>query len=191
MGLSKIALFVGSVRQDRNGIKVARWIQKKLEARNHNVFFIDPMELDLPLLDRMYKEMPSPPSKIKSLQNMVKDSDGYMPITPEYNHSTSSALKNTLDYFLEEYFFKPSAIVSYSVGRFGGINACQHLRQIFAELGSPSIPSSLAIPHVQNVFDKEGNLTDMQYEQPAKRFLDEFDWYLEAFTNQRKKGTPY
>ncbi|TBR22135.1 MAG: NADPH-dependent oxidoreductase [Candidatus Nitrosotenuis sp.] len=191
MRLSKIALFVGSVRQDRNGIKVARWMQKKLEARNHEVFFIDPMELDLPLLDRMYKEMPSPPSKIKNLQNMVKDSDGYMPITPEYNHSTSSALKNTLDYFLEEYFFKPSAIVSYSVGRFGGINACQHLRQIFAELGSPSIPSSLAVPFVQNVFDKEGNLTDMQHEKQAKRFLDEFDWYLEAFTNQRKKGTPY
>ncbi|MFN3654200.1 MAG: NADPH-dependent FMN reductase [Candidatus Nitrosotenuis sp.] len=189
--LSKIALFVGSVRQDRNGIKVARWMQKKLETRNHKVFFIDPMELDLPLLDRMYKEMPSPPSKIKSLQNMVKDSDGYVPITPEYNHSTSSALKNTLDYFLEEYFFKPSAIVSYSVGRFGGINACQHLRQIFAELGSPSIPSSLAVPFVQNVFDKEGNLVDIQYEQQVKRFLDEFDWYLEAFTNQRKKGTPY
>ena len=48
-----------------------------------------------------------------------KEADGYVPITPEYNHSVSSALKNTLDYFLEEYFFKPSAIISYSVGNFG------------------------------------------------------------------------
>lgn len=189
--MAKIALFVGSVRQDRNGIKVARWIQKNLEARSHEVYLIDPMELNLPLLDRMYKEMLSPPPKIKNLQNMVKDADGYVPITPEYNHSTSSALKNTLDYFLEEYFFKPSAIVSYSVGRFGGINACQHLRQIFAELGSPSIPSSIAIPLVQNVFDKDGNLMDTQYDKQVKRFLDEFDWYLDAFTSQRKKGVPY
>ena len=70
---------------------------------------------------------------------MILSADGYIPITPEYNHTISGALKNTLDYCLEEYFFKPSAIVSYSVGSFGGINAAQHLRQIFAELGSPSI----------------------------------------------------
>ena len=55
------------------------------------------------------------------------ETDGYMPITPEYNHSTSAAMKNILDYFLEEYYIKPSAIVSYSVGGFGGVNAVQHL----------------------------------------------------------------
>jgi hypothetical protein len=49
-----------------------------------------------------------------------------MPVTPEYNHSTSAAMKNTLDYFLEEYYFKPS-IVSYSPGLFGGINAAQQI----------------------------------------------------------------
>jgi len=131
----KVALFVGSVRRDRNGIKVARWIEGKLRERNHTVFFIDPMDLDLPLLDRMYKEMNDPEPKYQKLHDIIKDADGYIPVTPEYNHNTSSALKNTLDYCLEEYLFKPSAIVSYSVGGFGGINAAQHLRQVFAELG--------------------------------------------------------
>jgi len=60
----------------------------------------------------------------------------------EYNHSVSSALKNTLDYFLEEYFFKPSAIVSYSVGGFGGNMAGAPPRQIFSEICAPSISSS-------------------------------------------------
>lgn len=189
--MAKIALFVGSVRRDRHGIKVARWMEKKLQERNHDIFFIDPLELGLPLLDRMYKEMDSPPQKIKDLQKMIKDSDGYMPITPEYNHSTSSALKNTLDYFLEEYFFKPSAIVSYSMGIFGGINACQHLRQIFAELGAPSISSSFSIPEVHTAFDAGGKLLDNEYDVRVNRFLDEFDWYIEAFKNQRIKGTPY
>ena len=55
--MAKIALFVGSVRRDRQGIKVARWIEERLKNRNHIVFFIDPLELNLPLLDRMYKEM--------------------------------------------------------------------------------------------------------------------------------------
>ena len=83
---------------------------------------MDLLELNLPLLDRMYKEMENPPSKLRDLQNKIKNAEGYLAVTPEYNHSTS-ANENTLDYFLEEYFFKPSAIVSYSAGGFGGVNA--------------------------------------------------------------------
>ena len=119
--MAKIALLVGSVRRDRQGIKVARWMNEKLKNRNHMVFFIDPLELNLPLLDRMYKEMTDPSEKMKSLRNKINDAEGYLAVTPEYNHSTSSAMKNTLDYFLEEYYFKPSVIVSYSPGIFGGI----------------------------------------------------------------------
>lgn len=189
--MAKISIIVGSVRRDRNGIKVARWMEQKLNERGHTVFFIDPIELDLPLLDRMYKEMTKPSQKLKELRKMIVESDGYMPITPEYNHSTSSALKNTLDYFLEEYFFKPSAIVSYSVGGFGGINAAQHLRQILPEMGMPAISSSFTISKVHEVFDSQGKLVNRKYEQSVKRFLDEFEWYVEAFKNQRKKGTPY
>jgi NAD(P)H-dependent FMN reductase len=189
--LANIAVFVGSVRRDRKGIGVARWIERKLQERNHKVHFIDPMELDLPLLDRMYKEMDNPSGKLVELENKIKDAEGYVPVTPEYNRSTSSALKNTLDYFLEEYYFKPSAIVSYSPGLFGGINAAQQLRLIFAELGAPSIPSSFAIPRVHKVFDEMGNLIDGSYDKRASKFLDEFDWYVNALANQRARGTPY
>ena len=173
------------------GIRVGMWIERKLRARNHNVFFIDPMELDLPLLDRMYKEMDNPPEKLKILGKKIKDAEGYVPVTPEYNRSTSSALKNTLDYFLEEYYFKPSAIVSYSPGMFGGINASQQLRLIFAELGAPSIPSSLAIPRVHKAIDQNGILIDEAYNKRVDKFLDEFEWYIKALTNQRSQGTPY
>jgi NAD(P)H-dependent FMN reductase len=69
-------------------------------------------------------------------------------------------MKNTLDYSLEEYYFKPSAIVSYSPGGFGGMNAAQHLRLIFAELGAPSISSSFPISRVHDVFDDHGKLMD-------------------------------
>src|SRR5215217_7072470 len=187
--MAKIALIVGSVRRDRQGIRVARWIEEKLENRNHIVFFIDPLELNLPLLDRMYKEMENPSEKLKDLRNKIKDAEGYLSVTPEYNHSTSAAMKNTLDYFLEEYYFKPSAIVSYSAGGFGGVNAAQHLRLIFAELGAPSISSSFPISRVQDVFDESGKLMDERYDKRIIRFLDEFEWYIEAFKNQRAKGT--
>jgi NAD(P)H-dependent FMN reductase len=94
----------------------------------------------------MYKEMTNPPEKVVDLRNKINDAEGYIPVTPEYNHGTSSVMKNTLDYFLEEYYFKPSAIVSYSPGVFGGVNAAEQLRLIFAELGAPSISSSFVVP---------------------------------------------
>ncbi len=189
--MAKIALIVGSVRRDRNGIKVARWMEQKLKEREHDVYFVDPMELNLPLLDRMYKEMDDPSQTLKDLQSVIKNADGYLPVTPEYNHSPSPAMVNTLDYFLEEYFFKPSAIVSYSVGGFGGNLAGNHLRQIFAELGAPSISSMFSISRIQTVFDDEGKLLEKNYEKRVGRFLDEFEWYIEAFKKQREKGTPY
>jgi NAD(P)H-dependent FMN reductase len=139
----------------------------------------------------MYKEMENPPSKLRDLQNKIKDAEGYLAVTPEYDHSTSAAMKNTLDYFLEEYFFKPSATVLYSAGGFGGVNAAQHLRLIFAELGAPSISSSFAISRVNDAFDNTGKLVQEQYDNRIMRFFDEFEWYIEAFKNQRLKGTPY
>ncbi len=189
--MAKIAIIVGSVRQNRQGIKVARWMEEKLKERGHIVYFIDPLELELPLLDKMYKEISNPSPKLTQLKNQIVEADGYIPVTPEYNHSTSAAMKNTLDYFLEEYYFKPSAIVSYSVGGYGGVNAVQHLRLIFAELGAPSISSSFSISKVQEVFDDNGELRDQHYEKRVIRFLEEFEWYIEAFKNQRDKGTPY
>jgi hypothetical protein len=69
--VSKIALIVGSVRRDHQGIKVARWMKEKLQTRTHTIYFIDPLELNLPLLDRMYKEMVDP-SEISRLTGFVK-----------------------------------------------------------------------------------------------------------------------
>jgi NAD(P)H-dependent FMN reductase len=62
--MAKITLIVGSVRQERQGFKVVRWMEEKLKSRNHIVFFIDPLELNLHLLDKMYKEMADPSEKM-------------------------------------------------------------------------------------------------------------------------------
>ena len=179
-------VIVGSVRSERQGIKVGNWVVKKLKDRGHTVTLVDPLKLQLPLLDKMYKEMTTPSENLQNLYTVIKEADGYIPITPEYNHSISSAMKNTLDYFLEEYFFKPSGIVSYSVGPFGGILAGNHLRQVLAEMGTRAIPSQLPISKVQYVFGKDGELLDKNYERRSDRFFDEFEWYVNAFSEQRK-----
>ena len=104
--------------------------------------------------------MTDPSEKMKSLRNKINDAEGYLAVTPEYNRSISSAMKNTLDYFLEEYYFKPSAIVSYSPGMFGGINAPQQTQVNICRLGAPSISSCFTIPRVHKAFDEDGRLID-------------------------------
>ena len=103
--MAKIALIVGSVRHDRQGIKVTRWMEQNLIDRNHVVFFIDPIEINLPLLDRMYKEMTNPSEKLIDLHEKIKAAEGYMLVTPEYNHSTSAALKKYIGLFFGRILF--------------------------------------------------------------------------------------
>ncbi|MFO8148209.1 MAG: NAD(P)H-dependent oxidoreductase, partial [Gillisia sp.] len=84
-----ISLIYGSVRTEREGIKAARYLEKKLQERNFNVHFIDPMEYNLPFLDKMYKEFESgtAPENMEKLAQKFKDSDGFLIVTGEYNHS--------------------------------------------------------------------------------------------------------
>ena len=90
-----------------------------------------------------------------------------------------------------EYFFKPSAIVSYSAGSFGGVRAAIHLRAFLAELGMSSIPSTFPISKVQDSFNEKGVAIDKAYDKRVKRFLDELEWYTLALKKARKKSVPY
>jgi len=188
-----ISVIYGSVRSDRQGIKVARFLEQKLIERGIKVHFIDPLEYTLPLLDKMYKEYEpgKAPQPMEKLSNILSESDGFLVVTGEYNHSVPPALSNLLDHFQTEYYFKPSAIASYSVGSFGGVRAAVHLRVILGELGMPAISSILPFPAIGNVFVENSNVTDERILRSTSRFLDEFKWYAEAFQNQRLKGVPY
>jgi NAD(P)H-dependent FMN reductase len=188
-----IALIYGSVRSDRQGINAAKFFLKKLQERKIKSTLIDPMEMDLPFLDKMYKEFTEgqAPVKMEAIAKILNQADGFLIISGEYNHSIPPALKNLLDHFQREYFFKPSAIVSYSAGDYAGVRAAVHLRAILGELGTPSISSMFPIAQVQNNFDKNGNALDSFYDNRSKRFLDEFIWYVEALKSARKKGIPY
>lgn len=187
------AIIYGSVRSQRNGIYAANYIKSKIEARQHHVHFIDPLVYNLPLLDKMYKEYEpgKAPAKMEELAAKFNDSDGFVIVTGEYNHSVPPALKNLLDHFQKAYFFKPSAIASYSAGRFGGVRCAVHMRAIVGELGMSSIPSILPIPKVHKAFDEQNNPVETYTEKATDKFLDEYEWYLEALKNQREKGLPY
>jgi NAD(P)H-dependent FMN reductase len=183
----------GSVRSDRQGIRAARFIVGECQARGHRVTLFDPVQEPLPLLDRMYKEYPSgqAPEVLKRLAAHIRAADAFIVVSGEYNHSIPPALSNVLDHFLEEYFWRPSAIVCYSAGAFGGVRAAVQLRAMLCELGMPSIPSLLPVPRVQDAFDEAGQPADDAYHRRAGRFLEELEWYANALKVARQSGVPY
>jgi NAD(P)H-dependent FMN reductase len=186
-------VILGSVRSDRQGLKAARFIIRHLESRGYMAPLVDPVELKLPLLDRMYKEYPKgeAPETLERLAELFRRADAFVVVSGEYNHSIPPGLSNTLDHFLEEYSWRPSAIVCYSGGRFGGVRAAMQLRAMLCELGMPSIPSLLPIPEIGITLDPEGIPEQPWLDKSAGRFVDELVWYAEALRHQRTEGTPY
>jgi len=187
------AVLLGSVRRDRMGIRAAKLAMHALEARGHESILVDPLELQLPLLDRMYKEHAAgtAPPPLEQLATLYRRVDGFVIVSGEYNHGIPPALKNLLDHFLEEYFWRPSAIVCYSAGMFGGVRAAVALRTTLAELGMPAIPSECPIPRIATALDEDGKPQNEHVPRTLNRFLDEFEWYARALQRQRREGTPY
>jgi NAD(P)H-dependent FMN reductase len=188
-----VPVLLGSVRRDRQGMRAAHLVVDALSARGHEPVLVDPMELRLPLLDRMYKEHPrgEAPESLERLATLYRRADGFVIVSAEYNNGIPPALKNLLDYFLEEYFWRPSGIVCYSAGQFGGVRAAMQLRMTLAELGMPSIPSLFPIPRIGQALDESGKPQDERTGRALDRFLAEFAWYARALKRERASGTPY
>jgi NAD(P)H-dependent FMN reductase len=188
-----VPVIFGSVRTERQGIKAARYMVAELTRRGCEAVLIDPLEYRLPLLDLMYKEYEpgTAPAQLETLAKLYRRADGFAIVSAEYNNGIPPALKNLLDHFLEEYFWRPSAIVCYSGGRFGGVRAAMQLRMTLGELGMPSIPSLLPIPKIADAFSDDGTPTDPKFTSYNEQFFDEFLWYMEALKERRKSGVPY
>jgi NAD(P)H-dependent FMN reductase len=189
----EILVIYGSVRSSRQGIKAARFLVAECLGRGHRATLVDPAEEKLPLLDLMYKEYPKgqAPENLERLAGRIRAADALVIVSGEYNHSIPPALSNLLDHFLEEYFWRPSGIVCYSAGAFGGVRAAVQLRAMLCELGTPSIPSHLPIPRVQDAFDEQDRPRDPATLKRTARFLDELEWYARALQAARQAGVPY
>lgn len=181
------AVVYGSARSGRHGIKAARFVVRKLEERGHDVTLVDSMDYELPMLNKMYKEFEpgQAPAAMQSVAEILNAADGFIVVSGEYNHSIPAALKNMLDHFQSEYLYKPSGIVTYSAGPFGGVRALANLRGILAELGASAIPSAFPISGIIKGFDDDGNALDASYDKRIVKFLDEYEWYANALRNAR------
>jgi NAD(P)H-dependent FMN reductase len=144
--MSRIGIILGSTRPNRNGDQVARWVHEIAARRTDAEFeLVDLRDYPLPHLDE-----PLPPSMgqyqnehTKQWADKIASFDGFVFVTPEYNHSTSGVLKNAIDYLFAEWNNKAAGIVSY--GGVGGARAAEHLRLVLGELQIADVRQQVAL----------------------------------------------
>jgi len=193
----RILVLYGSYRSDRMGIRLAQFVVEGFRARGDDVALIDAKELGLPMLDRMYKEYKTgeAPAALERLAGQIREADGFVFITGEYNWGVQPGLKNLTDHFLEEWFWRPAAIASYSAGRFAGTRAATAWHGTLSEMGMVVVSSTIAAGPIAQSLSADGKPIGeggKALEHAFPRFADDLSWWVEAAKAQRaKKKPPY
>jgi NAD(P)H-dependent FMN reductase len=193
----RILVLYGSYRSDRMGIRLAQFVVEGFRARGDDVALIDAKEVGLPMLDRMYKEYKKgeAPAALEKLAGQIREADGFVFITGEYNWGIQPGLKNLTDHFLEEWFWRPAAIASYSAGRFAGVRAATAWHGTLSEMGMVVVSSTIAAGPIAQTLSADGKPIGeggKALEHAFPRFADDFCWWVEAAKAQRaRKKPPY
>ena len=190
-----ILVFYGSYRSDRMGIRLARFVVDRLGRRGNDVELIDAKAINLPMLDRMYKEhrKGEAPEALERLAQKIRGADGFVFVTGEYNWGIQPGLKNLTDHFLEEWFWRPAAIVSYSGGRLAGARASTAWHGTLSEMGMIVISSTIAVGPIAQTLSEDGEPigpAGQAVEQAMPRFADDLAWWVEAAKMQRQRKPP-
>ena len=174
----KIAIITGSTRPGRNNIAVARWVLELAAKRRDAKFeLVDIADYQLPLLDE-----PLPPvlgryshPHTKRWAAKIASFDGYVFVTPEYNHGTSAALKNAIDYLYAEWNHKAAGFVSY--GAIGGARAVEHLRLVMGNLMVADVTAQVMLSLFTDFENMSVFRPDPRHEAKLHSMLNEVvDW---------------
>ena len=192
---NQILVFYGSYRSDRMGIRLAEFVVDRFRRRGDAVELIDAKAVNLPMLDRMYKEYPpgGAPAPLQALADKIRGADGFVFVTGEYNWGVQPGLKNLTDHFLEEWFWRPAAIASYSAGRLSGARAATAWHGTLCEMGMVVVSSTIAVGPIAQSLTVDGAPTGeggKALERAFPRFADDLMWWVEAARMQRQRKAP-
>ena len=191
----RVLIFYGSYRSNRQGIRLAEWLVRAFADRGAEPELVDAKVLDLPMLDRMFKEYPDgeAPPNLRELAEKIKAADAFVFVTGEYNWGVQPGLKNLTDHFLEEWYWRPAAIVSYSAGRFAGARAGLAWHGTLSEMGMVVVSSTIAVGGIGSAFDEQGEPkgeSGAALTRAFPRFADDLAWWSQAARAQRDKVAP-
>jgi NAD(P)H-dependent FMN reductase len=191
----KILVLYGSYRASRMGVRLADFIVQALGARGEEAELVDARAVGLPMLDRMYKEYErgSAPPAMEDLAQRIRAADAFVFVTGEYNWGMQPGLKNLTDHFLEEWFWRPAAIASYSAGRLAGARSNVAWHATLAEMGMVVISSALTVGPIGETLDADARPTGAAgaaLERAFGRFAEDLSWWTEAARAQRARRAP-
>lgn len=191
----RILVLYGSYRTDRQGIRLADFLVRSFNARGADAELIDAKAVGLPMLDRMYKEYPAgeAPEALETLAGKIRDADAFVFVTGEYNWGQQPGLKNLTDHFLEEWFWRPAGIASYSAGRLAGAHASVAWHGTLSEMGMVVISSTLTVGGIGHALDATGEPIGEGGATLARafpRFADDLAWWTAAARAQRARVAP-
>jgi NAD(P)H-dependent FMN reductase len=192
---NRILVLYGSYRSDRKGIRLANYAVSQLRARGETVELIDAKAVGLPMLDRMYKEYPkgTAPPPLELLAQKIIGADAFVFVAGEYNWGVQPGLKNLTDHFLEEWFWRPAAILSYSGGRLGGARSNYAWHPTLSEMGLLVISSTITVGPIAETLDEQcqpqGPLGE-RLQGAFPRFADDLAWWAEAARTQLAHRAP-
>ncbi|OWA53572.1 hypothetical protein BV898_17995 [Hypsibius exemplaris] len=190
-----ILVFLGSVREGRMALRVGRYVQQLLEKRQHKVTILDPKELNLGEVEQplhFYKDPSLAPVILHQINKQIQEADGFVVVSAEYNSGMTPALASIMDNFPPvSYGYRPSAIVTYSMGQFGGIRAAMQLRQFLSELTTVHMSSMIVIPKVHESLSEEGSATSDSLARASEAMCKQLEWYAHALKTERNtNGIP-
>jgi NAD(P)H-dependent FMN reductase len=191
----RILVFYGSYRADRKGIRLATFLVQALAGRGDDVELIDAKAVGLPMLDRMYKEYPpgGAPAALETLADKIRAADAFVFVAGEYNWGVQPGLKNLTDHFLEEWFWRPAAIASYSFGRLAGARSSYAWHNTLSEMGMVVISSTLSVGQISETLDEAGvpkGDAGAGLTRAFGRFADDLSWWTDAAKAQRTHTPP-
>ncbi|HWM75346.1 MAG TPA: NAD(P)H-dependent oxidoreductase [Nocardioides sp.] len=177
----RIALIVGSVRSTRLADPLLTWLRERLTPVSWlEVDVIDLADVDLP----PEKLVPGEGSPIS---DRLDAADGFLVLTPEYNHSFPGSLKNAIDWHFEEWAYKPVAFVSYGAGS-GGSRAVEQLRQVFPEFRATTVRHAVQLSAPWTHLSEDGRFSPgADVDDALSTTLDELRWWASALREGRAR----
>jgi len=185
----RFEIVAGSPRTDSVSIRIAKYLQKYLSLHysKHHVGLIDVREWKLGFLENVFNSVDNTPEAYKPLAERMFAAEAFIIITPEYNGSYSSEVKNLFDHFPKQ-SHKVFGLCTTSVGALGGARSTQSLLLLVPALFGVASPHLLIVPQMDKKFNEDNELIDASFEKQIKTFVSEFVWLAEKL---EKPSIPY
>ena len=175
-----IEIISGSPRKESTTHRLALFLKNYMnEKTEHNINIIDVREWDLPLQQEVFTGVEHAPAMLQPLAKRMFEANAFIMVSPEYNGSYTSALKNLFDHFPKQNH-KTFGIVTASPGAMGGMRASQQMQLLINALFGIGSPYMLITPLVDRKFDENGKLIDPLFQKNIDIFVSEFLWLAES-----------